>query len=288
MAHEFVHVSGRDIAYRRSSGQGRPVILVHGNSSSSRTWRHLLDGSFGGRHRCLAIDLPGHGASPAARPGSGVYSVPGYATVLAGFAEALDARDAVIVGWSLGGHIALEASPLLPDAAGYAVYGTPPIGGPADLAEAFLPNPAVQTGFTADVDRDAALAYARSFLAPGSVLPTADLVADILATDGTARSDLGASLAGPTADEVEIVRGLDKPLAILQGAGEQLVNPVYLQKLQAPTLWRGAVQTVQGAGHALQEETPDELTALLDHFIAELPHTPSRSAQPGSRLGERP
>lgn len=65
--------------------------------------------------------------------------------------------------------------------------------------------------------------------------------ADILATDGTARSGLGASLAGPTADEVEIVRGLDKPLAIIQGAGEQLVNPVYLQKLRAPTLWRGAV-----------------------------------------------
>ncbi|MFJ9704387.1 alpha/beta fold hydrolase [Streptomyces sp. NPDC101234] len=98
--------------------------------------------------------------------------------------------------------------------------------------------------------------------------------ADILATDGTARSDLGAGLAGPNADEVEIVRGLDKPLAILQGADEQLVNPGYLQKLQAPTLWRGAVQTVQGAGHALQEETPDELTALLDHFIAELPPHP--------------
>jgi pimeloyl-ACP methyl ester carboxylesterase len=274
MAHEFVHVSGRDIAYRRSPGQGRPVVLVHGNSSSSRTWRHLLDGSFGRRHRCLAPDLPGHGASPAAPPGSGVYSVPGYADVLSGFVEALDARDAVIVGWSLGGHIALEASSRLPDAAGYAIYGTPPISGPADLAEAFLPNPALQTGFTADVDRDAALAYARSFFAPGSPLPTAELVADILATDGTARSDLGAGLAGATADEVAIVAGLDKPLAVLHGAAEQLVNPGYLHKLRAPTLWRGAVQIVQGAGHALQEEAPDELAALLDQFIAELPPHP--------------
>ncbi|MER5791980.1 alpha/beta hydrolase [Streptomyces sp. NPDC001980] len=272
-SHAFAGVQGREIAYRRSPGQGRPVVLVHGNSSSSRTWRHLLDGEFGRRHRCLALDLPGHGESPAAEPGSGVYSVPGYAAVLAGFVDALDARDAVIVGWSLGGHIALEASPLLADAAGYAVFGTPPLGGPGDLAEAFLPIPAVQTGFTADVDREAALAYARSFYAPGSPLPTTDLVADILATDGTARSDLAASLAGPGADETEIVATLTKPLAVLHGEGEQFVNLSYLHKLHAPTLWRGTVQLIPAAGHAPQEETPDELASLLDQFIAELPVT---------------
>ncbi|WP_217545839.1 alpha/beta fold hydrolase [Streptomyces sp. GbtcB6] len=274
MAHEFVRVSGREIAYRRSPGQGRPVVLVHGNSSSSRTWRHLLDGEFGRRHRCLALDLPGHGESPAAEPGSGVYSVPGYAAVLSGFVDALDARDAVIVGWSLGGHIALEASALLPDAAGYAVFGTPPIGGPGDLAEAFLPNPATQIGFTADVDEDTARTYAESFYAPGSPLSTADLVAGILATDGAARGDLGASLAGATADEVEIVATLDKPLAVLHGAGEQFVNLAYLNKLHAPTLWRAAVQIIPDAGHAPQEETPAELTALLDEFIADLPPSP--------------
>ena len=270
MVQDVVRVSGQDIAYRRSPGAGRPVVLVHGNSSSSRTWHHLLDSPFGQRHRCLAFDLPGHGASPAAA-GSGVYSLPGYAAILAGFVDALDAREAVIVGWSLGGHIALEAVSALPNAAGFAIFGTPPIGGLADMPEAFLPNPAVQIGFTADVDPDAALAYATSFLAPGSTLPTDDLVADILATDGTARSELAASLnAVQFADEVEVVATLDKPLAILHGAHEQLVSLDYLHKLQAPTLWRGAVQIIAGAGHAPHEETPDEFAVLLDQFIADL------------------
>lgn len=285
MVHEVVNVSGRDIAYRRSSGDGRPVVLVHGNSSSSRTWHHLLDGDFGRRYRCLALDLPGHGASPPAEAGSGVYSLTGYAAVLTGLVEALDARGAVVVGWSLGGHIAIEAASALTgaaggvvaapstwhSAAGLVIFGTPPVSGPADFAEAFLPNPAVQIGFTADVDADAALAYATSFLAPGSGLSTDDLVADILATDGTARSDLGASLGTMRyADEVDVVRTLTVPLAILHGAGEQLVSLDYLRQLQAPSLWRGAVQVIAGAGHAPQEETPDEFAAALEAFIADL------------------
>jgi pimeloyl-ACP methyl ester carboxylesterase len=275
MDHDVVNVSGQDIAYRHSpgdgDGDGRPVVLVHGNSSSSRTWHHLLDGDFGRRHRCLAFDLPGHGASPPAAAGSGVYSLTGYAAILTGFVAALDARDAVVVGWSLGGHIALEAASALADAAGLVIFGTPPVSGPADFAEAFLPNPAVQIGFTADVDADAARAYAASFLAAGSALPTDDLVADILATDGTARSELGASLGTMRyADEVDVVRTLGVPLAILHGAGEQLVSLDYLHKLQVPSLWRGAVQVLAGAGHAPQEETPDEFAAVLEAFIADL------------------
>ena len=274
MAHESIRVSGQEIAYRRSSGEGRPVVFVHGNSSSSRTWRHLLDGAFGQRYRCLALDLPGHGASSPAADAE-TYSLPGYAAILSGFVGALDARDAVIVGWSLGGHIALEAVPLLPDAAGYAIFGTPPVSGLADLPNAFLPNPAVQIGFTADVDPEAALAYATSFFAPGSTLSTDELVADILRTDGTARSALAASMAATQfADEVEVVAALDKPLAILHGEREQLVSRDYLSKLNAPTLWRGAVQEIAAAGHAPQEETPDELAGLLDQFITELTQQP--------------
>ena len=275
MTQDVVRVSGHDIAYRRSPGAGRPVVLVHGNSSSSRTWHHLLDGPFGQRHRCLAPDLPGHGASPAAAAGSGTYSLSGYAAVLAGFVAALDAREAVIVGWSLGGHITLEAVRALPGAAGFAVFGTPPVGSLADMPAAFLPNPAVQIGFTADVDADAARAYATSFVAPGSTLPTDGLIADILATDPSARGELAASLnTTPFADEVEVVATLDKPLAILHGAHDQLVGLDYLQKLQAPTLWRGAVQLIAAAGHAPHEETPDELAVLLDQFIADLPRHP--------------
>jgi pimeloyl-ACP methyl ester carboxylesterase len=268
---QSVEIAGQKIAYLESPGRdGRTVIFVHGNSSSARTWLPVLAGDFGQRFRCLAVDLPGHGRSAPAGDQSD-YSLPGYAAVLAGFARALGAAGAVVVGWSLGGHIALEAAPALPEAAGFVIFGTPPVGSPAQLAEAFLPNPAMNTGFTADVSEAEAQAYAASFTAPGSALPPSEFVPDILATDGAARAGLLASIgAGRFADEVAIAAGLRQPLAILQGDGEQLVSLDYLRGLTIPALWRGEVQLIPGAGHAPHQEVPARFAALLTEFNGDL------------------
>ena len=263
-------IDGQEISYLQSEGDGRPVVFVHGNSASARTWRPLLDGPFGRRFRCLALDLPGHGESAPAADHA-LYSLPGYAAVLAGFAGALDAGNAVVVGWSLGGHIALEAAPLMPDAAGFVIFGTPPVASAAQMGEAFLPNPAMNIGFTEVVSEDDARAYAASFTAPGSALPADGFVADILATDGAARASLLASIgAGRFADQVAIAGSLRQPLAILQGSGEQLVSLDYLQQLDLPSLWRGEVQLIAGAGHAPQQETPEQFAGLLAEFISDL------------------
>jgi pimeloyl-ACP methyl ester carboxylesterase len=268
---QSITVDGQQLAYSQSEGQGRPVIFVHGNSSSSRTWNGIMTGPFGLRFRCLALDLPGHGESAPAVNREG-YSLPGYAKTLTRFAEAAGATDAVIVGWSLGGHIALEAAPGWPSAAAYLVFGTPPVATVAQMGEAFLPNPAMNIGFAAAVSPEEARTFAASFTAPGSALPLDEFVADILRTDGEARATLFASvLEGRFADQVAIAGALRQPLAILQGDGEQLVSLPYLQKLIIPTLWRNTVQVIPGAGHALHQEAPEAFTVLLEHFIAELP-----------------
>lgn len=63
---------------------------------------------------------------------------------------------------------------------------------------------------------------------------------------------------------------LGRPLAILQGEGEQLVSLDYLRQLAIPSLWRGTIQIVPGAGHAPHAETPQAFTGLLEQFIADL------------------
>ena len=271
----IVEIAGQQIAYtdsadgRDSQGE-RAVIFVHGNSSSAETWLPIITGSFGRQFRCLALDLSGHGQSEPPKDLSD-YSIPGYAAVLAAFARTLSAADAVIVGWSLGGHIAVEAAQELPDAAGFVIFGTPPVGSAAQMAEGFLPNPAMNVGFSAAVTKSEAESYVGSFTAPGSGLATDGFVADILATDGAARTGLMASIGeGRFANEVEIVAELRRPLAIIQGADEQLVSLDYLRKLSAPTLWRGEVQMIPGVGHALHQEAPEQLTELLTDFIADL------------------
>lgn len=75
---------------------------------------------------------------------------------------------------------------------------------------------------------------------------------------------------GRFADEIAIVSGLHQPLAIVQGADEQLVNLDYLRKLNIPALWRGEIQVIPGAGHALHQEAPQQFAALLTEFIKDL------------------
>ncbi|MGA5454263.1 alpha/beta fold hydrolase [Streptomyces umbrinus] len=275
MQQSSVEINGQRISYlETSAGRGRenprPVVFVHGNSSSAKTWLPLMQGDFGGRFRCLAVDLPGHGQSEPARDHAD-YSLPGHAAVLIGFAQELGVTDAVFVGWSLGGQIVLEAAPELPEAAGFVIFGAPPVATPAQMAEAFLPNPAVGALFDEHVSKDEAELAAASFTAPGSGLALDEIAADILATDGAARAALGASAGvGRFADELAIVAALQQPMAVLHGAKEQLVSLDYLRTLDFPALWRGEVQVIPDTGHAPHQEAPKALAAVLTDFMADL------------------
>jgi pimeloyl-ACP methyl ester carboxylesterase len=75
---------------------------------------------------------------------------------------------------------------------------------------------------------------------------------------------------GSYKNEVEIVRNLTVPLAILHGKEDQFVNGEYFNRLQIPTLWRNAVQYVPHAGHNIQWERPSLFNYLLAKFVLEV------------------
>jgi pimeloyl-ACP methyl ester carboxylesterase len=269
MRAEQMQIGNNRIAVYRSGGAGPSVLLIHGNSSSSLSYRNQLEGEFGRTHGVFALDLPGHGESARAAAPDIDYTLPGYASIVAGVSKALGLHGAIYVGWSLGGHILLEASTQLPDAAGLVIFGTPPVGAASAVDKAFLPNPAVGIGYLRDVTEEQAAAYADSFFRPGSKAPDSFREA-VLRTDGRAREIMGASVgAGEFTDEERIVAELGVPLAIFHGAEEQLINGDYFAGLALPTLWRSKVQTIERAGHALQWEQPERFNALLAAFIAE-------------------
>ena len=257
------------IAGYESPGTGRPILLIHGNSSSSRIWQKQLQGPLGAKYRLIAIDLPGHGASSPAPNPEQDYSGSGYSASVAAVARELGLKDAVVVGWSLGGHAVINAATTLPMAAGLMIFGTPPIAKTPDGFSGF--KTLSPTGFTPAPGDAEIEAYVRSAFAPDYVPVPSFVAADFRNTDGNARGYLGAGVqAGRFADEVEIVRDLKIPLAIVQGSDEQLVDLGYLQRLPAPTLWRGQVQVIEGAGHATQWEQPEAFDKILDEFASSL------------------
>lgn len=87
------------------TGSGRPIVFLHGWAMSGRVWRFQEELSPSGR--LLFPDQRGHGQSA---PGPS-YAVEDFAQDLASFFEILDLRDAVLVGWSMGVQIAIEAFP---------------------------------------------------------------------------------------------------------------------------------------------------------------------------------
>lgn len=86
------------------------IVFIHGTRLSRRQWTQQVH-RLAGRYRCVAIDLPEHGAR-ASEP----FTID---AACAAVEEAIDAAvpagRAVLVGLSLGGYIAIDAAERAPD-----------------------------------------------------------------------------------------------------------------------------------------------------------------------------
>lgn len=86
------------------SGTGAPVVLLHGNPTSSHVWRKVIP-HVAARARCLAPDLIGMGRS--GRPAI-AYRFADHARYLDAWFAGLDLHDVVLVGYDWGGVLALD------------------------------------------------------------------------------------------------------------------------------------------------------------------------------------
>jgi haloalkane dehalogenase len=88
----------------REAGSGSPIVLLHGNPTSSFVWRNVLP-VVAARGRCLAPDLIGMGHS--GKP-EGAYRFEDHARYLDAWFSSLDLRDVVVVGYDWGGVLAID------------------------------------------------------------------------------------------------------------------------------------------------------------------------------------
>ena len=90
--------------YYEETGQGSPLLLIHGFGASTFTWRHIAP-ELALTHRVIAVDLKGFGQSD--KPFDSRYSVFDQAELLAELIEEKNLRNLTLVGHSFGGGIAL-------------------------------------------------------------------------------------------------------------------------------------------------------------------------------------
>ncbi len=80
------------------------VLFLHGFMGSGADWRSVI-ATLEGRFRCVAVDLPGHGASVGLPPES--YTFEGTARRVLGVLDDLGLERATFAGYSMGGRLAL-------------------------------------------------------------------------------------------------------------------------------------------------------------------------------------
>jgi pimeloyl-ACP methyl ester carboxylesterase len=89
-------------SYIDTGGPGRSALFVHGLATSSYLWRHVIE-QLDGQRRCVAVDLPLHGQTPAAADQD--FSLPGLARFVADFCDALELTGIDLVANDTGGAI---------------------------------------------------------------------------------------------------------------------------------------------------------------------------------------
>jgi pimeloyl-ACP methyl ester carboxylesterase len=87
-------------------GTGRPLVLLSANPGEHRDWDAVAP-DLARDHRVIAVDWPGHGASPAPTPPRSASAMM-YAGVLAELAAALALDGAIVIGNSVGGYAAVR------------------------------------------------------------------------------------------------------------------------------------------------------------------------------------
>jgi pimeloyl-ACP methyl ester carboxylesterase len=264
----LVETSHAAISVRERPGDGPAIVFIHGNSSCKEVFREqFADGVLPGR-RLVALDLPGHGASQDARDPAAAYTFAGYAATMAELLAKLGVERPVLVGWSLGGHIALEMVGRGFGAAGVLISGTPPIQpNLACLMASFNIDPAAEN-LTAKRDfTDAdALAYATHTSSVAGGLD-GHFLAAAKRTDGRAREIMfGSVVQGEPMDEQAIVAAMSVPLAIVNGAEDPFIKADYFGSIPYGSLWPQGVVAVEGAGHAPFLQAPARFNALLAQF----------------------
>jgi pimeloyl-ACP methyl ester carboxylesterase len=96
-------VNGIDLYYE-ITGNGEPLLLIHGHGSSTRDWAYQVD-HFAKKYQVITLDMRGFGRSSKPR---GPYSIRMFAEDTAAFLQKIESAPAHVMGISMGGMIALE------------------------------------------------------------------------------------------------------------------------------------------------------------------------------------
>lgn len=231
---------------------GPALILIHGAGGSHLHWPAALRRLPGAT--VYAVDLPGHGRSE----GPGRERIEDYAADVLRFMDAVGIARGVLVGHSMGGAIAQMTALLSPErVAGLVLVGT---GARLRVAPVLLDG----------ILRDARAAIA--LITEWAWGPEADptMVARGRRMMARVNSQVvwGDFTACDRFDIRERVGEITAPTLVITGAEDRMTPPKFGQWL-AERIPGARFVLVEGAGHMVMLEKPDQVASAVQEFVAQ-------------------
>jgi esterase len=246
-----------------SCGEGAPLIILHGLFGGSDNWQ-TLSKQFKEHFQIFAVDLRNHGNSPH----SDAFDYPAMAEDLREFLEKHALTDALILGHSMGGKVAMQFATSNPERVRKLVV--------ADIAPKDYPphhEPILKAMLKLDLRKFAERAGIDAALAPD--IPSAGLRQFLMKS--VARSEEGgfkwkihlraihdnyAKIAAAPA----LGHPFLKPTLFLRGEKSDYILPE-----DESTIRRffpaAELKTIAGAGHWLHAEKPQEFFEITRDFL---------------------
>lgn len=232
------------------------VVLLHGFTQTRASWDPVV-AALGERYRAFALDIRGHGSASARLPVT-------LEAVLDDVA-ALAPKRFTLVGYSMGGRIALHAALRMPEQIERLILigASPGIADP-DEREARLED---DGRLAAEIERMSIAEFAQRWAQtpvlagqPPAVLAAAQ--ADRLRNDpaGLARALRGLGTAALSSLWERLPR-IVVPVTLIVGERDEKFRAIAAD--MATKLPDAKVIVVPGAGHAVHLEAPDAVAALV-------------------------
>lgn len=263
---KHIKINGLDVAIYENVFTGFPVIFVHGNSLSAQFYEKQLESDILKEYRLISFDLPGHGNSSKPSNPENVYSFSGLTNIIKGIIAELKLENVVLVGHSMGGHIAIQTLNKIPAVAGILVVGTPPIQIPPRFDLAFNQVKEVEYLFSQTISNNQATEIANA-LSENPELQE-KIKTDIVKTDPDFRTLLFQSIGeGKYEDELLSLNKFSGLKCVMVGEEDELIQKNYIKDLEFHGLWNQSLIIVKKSGHLFPFENSLDFNKILLDFL---------------------
>jgi pimeloyl-ACP methyl ester carboxylesterase len=275
----FVEINGLKVHYK-TTGQGRPVlILLHGFGASVFSWREVM-GPLAEFGTVVAFDRPAFGLTERPLPGDwqgeNPYSAEAAVQLTVGLMDQLGVEQAILVGNSAGGAIAMRTSLQFPQRVQALILVSPAVyggGGVPGWARPLLRLPQVR--------RLGPLVVRSLVVRLENALPTAwhdrgKITPQVLAgykkplqVDKWDRAFWEYLLAGRPSNLEGQLDGITVPTLVITGDDDTWVPTAQSVRL-ADHLPNAELVVIPDCGHVAMDECPQEFMQAAAAFLGQL------------------